>query len=82
MKQPKADASVHKKLAKLAYKKHAGEIQKGLVGAGFLLDEQLSDRQHKVFYNPTTTKAVVSYRGTDMKDRLGILGDVRSDSHI
>ena len=58
MKSPKADASVYKKLAKLAYKKHGGEIQKELVGTGFLLDKQLSDRHHKVFYNPTTKKAV------------------------
>ena len=35
-----------------------------------------------MFYNPTTKKAVVSYRGTDMQDRLGILGDVQSDYHI
>ena len=73
---------MYKKLAKLAYKKHAGKIQKGLAGTGFLLDEQLSDRQPKVFYNPTTKKAVVSYRGTDTRDRLGILGDVHNDYHI
>ena len=82
MKQPKADASVYKKLAKLAYKNHAGEFQKELVAAGFLLDRQLSDRQHKVFYNPTTKKAVVSYRETDTRERSGILDDVRSDYHI
>ena len=51
MKRPKADAFVYKKLSKLAYNKHAGEIKQGLVGTGFLLDKQLSDRQHKVFYN-------------------------------
>ena len=38
MKSPKPNASVSKKLAKLTYKKDAGEIQKGLVGTGFLLD--------------------------------------------
>ena len=43
MKCPNADASMYKKLAKLAYKKHAGEIQEGLVGTRFLLNEQLSD---------------------------------------
>ena len=63
-----------KKLAKMAYKKHAGEIQKGLVGPGLLLDEQLSDRRHKVFYSPTTKKAVVFNRGTDTRDRLGNSG--------
>ena len=70
------------KLAKLAYKKHAGEINKELVGTGFHLDEELSDREHKVFFNPSTKKVVVSYRGTDMRDRYGILKDVRSDYHI
>ena len=31
-------------------------------------DEQLSDCEHKVLYNPSTKKGVVSYRGPDVKD--------------
>ena len=56
MKPPRADANVYKKLSKLAYKKHAGEIEKELGGTGFQLDTSLSDREHKVFYNPSTKK--------------------------
>ena len=82
MKPPRADANVYKKLSKLAYKKHAGEIEKQLGGTGFQLDTSLSDREHKVFYNPSTKKVVVAYRGTDPRDTSSILKDVRSDYHI
>ena len=82
MKPPRADANVYKKLSKLAYKKHAGEIEKELGGTGFELDTSLSDREHKVFYNPSTKKVVVAYRGTDPRDTSSILKDVRSDYHI
>jgi len=82
MKKPRANADAYKKLAKLAYKKHAGEIEKQLGGTGFQLDTSLSDREHKVFYNPNTKKVVVAYRGTDPRDTSSILTDVRSDYHI
>ena len=82
MKTPRANADVYKKLAKLAYKKHAGEIEKQLGGTGFRLDTSLSDREHKVFYDPNSKKVVVAYRGTDPRDRFSILGDVRSDYNI
>ena len=65
MKTPRANADVYKKLTKLAYKKHAGEIEKQLEGTGFQLDTSLLDREHKVFYNPYIKKVVVAYRGTD-----------------
>ena len=71
---------MNKKLAELANKKHTGEIQKVLVGTGFLLDKQWSDRQHKVFYNPTIKKPMVSYRETDTRDCLGMLGELRNSS--
>ena len=82
MKTPRANADVYKKLAKLAYKKHAGEIEKQLGGTGFRLDTSLSDREHKVFYDPNSKKVVVAYRGTDPRDRFSILGDIRSDYNI
>ena len=82
MKTPRANANVYTKLAKLAYKKHAGEIEKQLGGTGFRLDTSLSDREHKVFYDPNSKKVVVAYRGTDPRDRFSILGDVRSDYNI
>jgi len=82
MKTPRANADVYKKLAKLAYKKHAGEIEKQLKGTPFQLDTSLSDREHKVFYDPNSKKVVVAYRGTDPRDRFSVLGDLRSDYNI
>ena len=50
--------------ASVAYKKHAGNIEACLKDTGYHLDNELSDREHKVFYNPVSKKAVVAYRGT------------------
>ena len=58
-RKPRADAAKYKTFASLAYKKHAGNIQDGLKNTGCILDEQLSNREHKVFYNPASKKAVV-----------------------
>ena len=79
---PKATADKYKKFSKLAYKKHAGEIEKQLGGTGFCLDTSLSNREHKVFYNPQTKKVVVAYTGTNPRSTSTILGDVRSDFNI
>ena len=74
-RKPRADANKYKTLSSLAYKKHAGTIEAGLQNTGFHLDNQLSDREHKVFFNPATKKAVVAYRGTDMRDPKRIWSD-------
>ena len=81
MKKPKASASIYKKLSSLAYKKHADQINKD-IPEGYKLDENLSTRETKVFYNPTTKKAVVAYRGTDLRDPKRILKDLKSDFNI
>ena len=81
-RKPRADANKYKTFASLAYKKHAGNIQEGLNNTGYMLDEQLSDREHKVFYNPASKKVVVSYRGTDMRDPKRIWKDLKSDFNI
>jgi hypothetical protein len=78
---PKANAQDYAKLADLAYKKHAGEINKNIPD-GYKLDEELSTRETKVFYNPDSKKTVVSYRGTDLKDPKRALKDIKSDFHI
>ena len=51
-----------------AYKKHAGNIEACLKGTGYLLDHELSDLEHQLFYNPAAKKAVMSFRGTDVRD--------------
>lgn len=81
-RKPKADANAYSKLSKLAYKKHAGNINKELQGTGFQLDESLSNRETKVFFNPSTKKTVVAYRGTDMRDPKRIFKDLKSDFNI
>ena len=81
-RKPRADANKYKTLSSLAYKKHAGTIEAGLQNTGFHLDNQLSDGEHKVFFNPATKKAVVAYRGTDMHDPKRIWSDLRSDFNI
>ena len=81
-RKPKANASEYSHLAKLAYKKHAGVIRKDLADTGYQLDEGLSTRETKVFFNPTTKKTVVAYRGTDLRDPKGFFKDLRSDFHI
>ena len=82
MMKPKANADVYKKFSKLAYKQHAGEIEKELGGTGFRLDASLSDKQHKVFYNPETKKVVVAYTGTNPRSPSTLFGDLRSDYSI
>ena len=81
-RKPRADANKYKTLSSLAYKKHAGTIEAGLQNTGFHLVNQLSDQEHKVFFNPATKKAVVAYRGTDMRDPKRIWSDLRSDFNI
>ena len=66
----------------MAYKKHAGEIEKQVGGTGFQLDTSFLDREHKVFYNPNTKQVVVACRGTCPRDRFSIPGDVRSVYNI
>ena len=39
-------------------------------------------REHKGFFNPAMKKAVVTYRGTDMRDPKRIWSDLRSDFNI
>ena len=81
-RKPRADAEKYKKFSSLAYKKHAGNIEAGLKNTGYFLDNELSDREHKVFFNPAAKKAVVAYRGTDMKDKDRIWSDLKSDFNI
>ena len=81
-RKPWADANKYKTFASLAYKKHAGNIEAGLKDTGYHLDNELSDREHKVFYNPASKKAAVAYRGTDMRDPKRIWSDLKSDFNI
>ena len=81
-RKPRADANKYKKFASLTYKKHAGNIEANLRDTGYHLDNKLSDREHKVFYNPASKKAVVAYRGTDMRDAKRIWSDLKSDFNI
>lgn len=63
----------HALMAKAAYmsnKKALRTIQ-GELGAAWQLDRELSTREHKVFYNPTTNESVYSARGTASKSDLG-----------
>ena len=46
---------------------------------GYFLDNELSDREHKVFCNPTAIKAITAYRGTDMRDPTSTWSDLKSD---
>ena len=39
------------------------------------LDEELSGRYQKVFYNPTTKNTTVAFRGTSVKDAKDIVAD-------
>ena len=81
-KWPKADATLYKKLSGLVYKRHAGKIESELKDSGFFLDNELSNREQKVFYNPRLRKAVVAYRGTDLRDPNTFIKDLRSDVNI
>ena len=73
---------MYKKLAKLAYKKHVGEIEKQLGGTYFQLDTSLSDREHKVFYNLNTKFKKWSSCTADPRDRFSNLDDVQSNYNI
>ena len=81
-RKPRADTCKYKTFASLAYKKHAGNIEDGLKGTGYFLDNELSDREHKVFYNPAAKKAAVAYRCMDMRDPQRIWNDLKSDFNI
>ena len=71
-RKPRADPNKYKTFLLLAYVKQTGNFEDGLKGTGYFLDNEMSDREHKVFYNPET------YRGTDMRDLKGIKSDLRS----
>jgi hypothetical protein len=81
MKLPKARADDYKVLSKLAYRKHADRIKKDLP-PGYRFDQGLSTRETKVFYNPSTKKVVIAYRGTDLRDGHTLLKDLHSDLNI
>ena len=49
---------------------------------GFELDNDLSDRETSVFYNPSTKKVIVGYRGTAMDDSKTRWKDLKSDFNI
>jgi putative lipase involved disintegration of autophagic bodies len=49
---------------------------------GFELDNDLSDRETSVFYNPTTKKVIVGYRGTALDDSKTRWKDLKSDFNI
>jgi hypothetical protein len=82
MKPPKANATQYKKFAKLAYEKNLNKVDAELKYDGYKLDRRYSNRETKVFYNPTTKKAVISYRGTALNDRNHWMKDLASDFHI
>lgn len=42
---------------------------------GYLVDKEASGPNHTTFYNPVNKKAVVSYRGTDVKNTSDLLAD-------
>jgi hypothetical protein len=49
---------------------------------GYELDTDLSDRETTVFYNPTSKKVIVGYRGTALGDFKTVGKDLRSDISI
>lgn len=49
---------------------------------GFELDHDLSDRETSVFYNPTSKKVIVGYRGTAIDDSKTRWKDLKSDFNI
>ena len=53
-RKPKANSNLYRTFAGLAYKKHTGVIKEGLHESGFVLDQQLSDQEHMMLYNPST----------------------------
>ena len=55
--------------ATFGHKKYKESLQ----NIGYHLDNDLSDREHKVFYNTAAKKAVVAYRGIDMHDPKGFV---------
>lgn len=59
--------------AKLAY--FVGDKKRPLNYKGYKLDKDLSDKDHAVYFNPSTKKVIVSYRGTNPTDPSDILAD-------
>ena len=66
-RKPQANAKEYKMFASLAYKKYAGNIKARFKDQGYVLDNKLSDREHKglIILQP---KTVVADRRTDMCD--------------
>ena len=52
---------MYKKLVKLVYKKHTGEMEKHLGGTDFWLDTSLLDKENKVFYDLNSKNIVMAY---------------------
>lgn len=48
------------------------------IPSGFFLDQELSNRNRSVYYNPESKKAVLAFRGTDLKSDTRY-GDLSSD---
>jgi len=75
----KGTVDTMKKMSSAAYLRDSKKIAKKMAGTGYKLDTSISTREHKVFLNPKTKKAVVAYRGTvptrmkDIKSDLAIL---------
>lgn len=63
-------------MARAAYNpdKYSGDYS----GQGYEVDRDLSDRHRMVFYNPSSKKAVISFRGTKLND----VGDLYTDFKI
>jgi len=55
-----------------AYKNYQGKAESLL---GYNVDPSLSDRDRVVYYNPTTKKAVVAFRGTIPTDVTDLVAD-------
>lgn len=65
--------------SELAYK-NPNQIENDNIPENFTIDKDLSDRNRKVFYNPTTKEVVVSERGTELKDKKNRYKDIQSDA--
>ena len=75
---PNADPEIYRYFAELAYQKDLKAIDQQARERGWYLNDKLSTEETKVFTNPTTRTAVMSFRGTvptrwkDLKSDLAI----------
>lgn len=60
-------------LSNAAY--YPGKAAELVKASGYLVDDELSNRNRTTFYHPETKKAVVAFRGTNPRDPSDLLAD-------